>query len=180
MEKSGLALIPLSPPFPFGMVGEPLSLVINWISQEYKKAFIAFDRSRLAFEASLHSRLLLTRLRKQYVTRLPHLPLHSCLLSPTGLPLVLPYSIPLLGSSLLVWTSTSQSSRPLSCALCLVHMRPTGASHPLWANLFALGFVVVLFRLGCGCSLVVGLLWFLAVALLLRAQVPLALFMDPF
>lgn len=52
---------------------------------------------------------------------------------PMDVPISLPYSIPLLGSSL-VRTSTSFSSRPLSSALCLVHLRPTGASHPLFVS----------------------------------------------
>ena len=79
---------------------------------------------------------LLTRLRKKakildstFTPALPHLPLHSCLLSPT-----VPYSIPLLGSSL-VRTSTSLSSRPLSCVLCLVHLRPTARkAYPDWID----------------------------------------------
>lgn len=51
------------------------------------------------------------------------------LLSPT-----VPYSIPLLGSSL-VRTSTSLSSRPLSCVLCLVHLRPTARkAYPDWID----------------------------------------------
>lgn len=34
---------------PKSMVGVPLSVVINWISQEYNQAFIAFDLSQLTF-----------------------------------------------------------------------------------------------------------------------------------
>lgn len=106
------------------MVGVPLSLVINWISQEYNQAFIVISCWNISLPARFRGEpalSLLTRLRKKakildstFTPALPHLPLHSCLLSPT-----VPYSIPLLGSSL-VRTSTSLSSRPLSCVLCLV------------------------------------------------------------
>lgn len=69
-------------------------------------SFIAFDRSPARFRGCTLACFLLAY---ENNTRLPYLPLHSCLLSPTGLPLVLPYSIPPLGSSL-VRISTSPSS----------------------------------------------------------------------
>ncbi|CAK9142738.1 unnamed protein product [Ilex paraguariensis] len=72
------------------------------------------------------------------------------------------------------------SFHPLSYALCLVYLRLTGASHLLFAS------DTLRPMMRCS-SILLGLLfsfwplfWFLAIALILRAQVLLALFMDPF
>lgn len=101
---------------PLGMVGVPNSLVIKMESVKNTIKPLIAPGARFRGEPALsfasHSPTK-TINDSTSTPALPHLPLHSCLLLPTGLPLVLPYSIPPLGSSLVRGeNSDSDGGRP--------------------------------------------------------------------